>query len=273
MSDPYAALDAAGLLPDPEIDLAETALQLARTDQPWADWHPAREHLSELARDAVALAKTGDLQRRAAQLAALLAGQHGYHGDVANYDDLANANLIQVIARRRGLPIALGLLWLHCARAAGWAAHGVDFPGHFLICLDGSGGQQLVIDPFNGGAPLDADGLRHLLQRFEGPQAELRPGLLRPMRSREVLLRLQNNIRRRQMDADRPEDALGTLQTMLRIAPDAATLWRDAAELHESLDHVSAALRCYTRFLDLVPDGAVATQARQTMDRLRTRLN
>ena len=36
---------------------------------------------------------------------------------------------------------------------------------------------------------------------------------------------------------------------MLRVAPDHATLWREAALMHQRLDQVGAALRCFERFL------------------------
>ena len=51
-----AALDAAGQLPDAEIDLASVALQFARIDAPEADWRSAAVALSELAQAAVAAA-------------------------------------------------------------------------------------------------------------------------------------------------------------------------------------------------------------------------
>ena len=46
MSDPREALGAIGELPDTEIDIADAALHLARVDAPDADWHAARDHLS-----------------------------------------------------------------------------------------------------------------------------------------------------------------------------------------------------------------------------------
>ena len=46
-----AALDAAGSLPDPELDLVTVALQFARIDAPEADWQAAQERLSALAPD------------------------------------------------------------------------------------------------------------------------------------------------------------------------------------------------------------------------------
>lgn len=203
MSDPRVALDAIGQLPDSEIDIAEAALQLARVDAPDRDWHAARRHLSDLARDAVRFASEvppGDLASRTATLARLLADEYAYSGDADTYEDLANANLIRVMERRRGLPVALGILWLHAARAANWEAHGVDFPSHFLVALQGKG-TKAVLDPFSGGSSLDARTLRALLKQVEGDKAELRPGLLQPMSTRAVLLRLQNNIKVRRLHA------------------------------------------------------------------------
>lgn len=280
MSDPRDALDAIGQLPDAEIDLADAALHLARIDAPEADWHAARAHLSSLARDSVALADElgrAELSVRAGALAGLFAGRHRYQGDAETYDDPANANLIRVIERRRGLPVALGILWLHCARSAGWGAHGIDFPGHFLVALEGRGSpalpQSSVHDPFAGGVPLNARDLRALLKRVEGAKAELRPGVLQPMSARAVLLRLQNNIKARRLHAGNLDGALSCTEDMLRIAPDTAALWREAALMHQRLDHVAAALRCFERFLALVPQGDAALRVRAAMEELRARLN
>ncbi|HET8996909.1 MAG TPA: transglutaminase-like domain-containing protein [Acetobacteraceae bacterium] len=272
MSDPREALEAIGLLPDIEIDIADAALQLARVDAPHADWQAARAHLSELARHAVALPATDNLADRSEALSALLATRHGYIGDTQNYDDLANANLIRVIERRRGLPVALGVLWIHAARAAGWGAHGVDFPAHFLVALEGKS-TQAVLDVFHGGAALGARELRVLLKQAEGEEAELRPGLLRPMNARRVLLRLQNNIVTRRLQAGDLPGALTCTEDMLRIAPDSAELWRQAAVMNQRLERVGAALRCFERCLELVPAGGAAARVRMAMDELRSRMN
>ena len=269
------ALDAIGQIPDGELDLADAALQLARIDAPEADWQAARGQLSELARDAVTLAaeRAGDDPSvRAGALAGLMTGRWRFTGDREAYDDPSNANLIRVLERRRGLPVALGILWLHCAKAAGWEAHGVDFPGHFMVALTG-GGMQLVLDVFDGGQPMDARALRGLVKRVEGPKAELRPGMLQPMGPRAVLLRLQNNLKLRRLDAGDLAGGLAAAQDMLRIAPDYASLWREAALLNQRLDHVGAALRCFDKFLHLVPEGEAADRVRSVMEELRTRLN
>jgi regulator of sirC expression with transglutaminase-like and TPR domain len=275
MSDPRDALEAIGALPDTEIDIGDAALQLARIDAPDADWQAAQAHLTELARAASGLAETiddADLATRAVGLSGLLGGRFGYRGDSETYDDLINANIIRVIERRRGLPVALGVLWLHTAQAAGWPAHGVDFPAHFLVALPGSAGQS-VLDVFHGGTPLSSKDLRALLKQVEGPTAELRPGLLRPMSPRRVLLRLQNNILTRRLMANDAEAALACAEDMLRIAPDHANLWQQVALLNQKLDRIAAALRCFDRFLTLIPEGEAADEARAAAESLRGRLN
>lgn len=273
-----AALTAAGQLPDAEIELVAVALQFARIDAPEADWRAASALLSSLAQEAVAAAMAdgeadqGDPDRRRAVLAEVIHGRFGFAGDSRTYDDPANANLIRVVERRQGLPVALGIIWLHAAEAAGWAAHGVDFPGHFLVAVEGARGQCLV-DVFGGGAALAAPELRALLKRMEGDRAELRPGLLQPMTRRGVLLRLQNNIKLRRLRAGDLTGALACTEDMLRLCPDHATLWREAGLMNRRLDRIGAALQCLDRSLELEPEGEAARRTRAVAEELRHRLN
>ena len=273
-----AALDAAGQLPDAELDLAAVALQFARIDAPEADWRAAQARLSEIARRAVESAAAdpaadrGETTRRASTLAALMQGELGLVGDAETYEDMANANLIRVLERGRGLPVALGILWLHAAEAAGWGAHGVDFPGHFLLALESPRG-QVVVDVFAGGTTLSAPELRALIKRVEGPRAELRPGLLAPMPRRAVLLRLQNNIKLRRLRANDVEGALACAQDMLRLAPDQAALWREAGLMQHRLERIGAALASLDRSLELEPAGEAAHRIRGLVEELRNRLN
>ncbi len=275
MTEPRAALAAIGQLVDSEIDIGNAALQFARVDAPDADWQAAAMHLSGLAQGAVRRAtamEKEDLPARATALTDVLVGEFGYSGDVDTYDDLANANLIRVTERRRGLPVALGVIWLHAARAAGWGSHGVDFPAHFLVALEGHK-TQVVIDVFNGGQIVSARELRALLKRVEGEKAELRPGLLQPMSTRRVLLRLQNNILTRRLEAGDLRGGLRCTEDMLLIAPDQAELWRQAGIMNQRLEHVAAARNCYQRFLELVPEGTAANNVRAQLDILKSMLN
>ena len=114
------------------LDLLEAALALSVLRSEAApDLAPFRQHVATMASDLANL-----VHRRGAspeQLAEIIARSYGYRGDGDSYDDLQNADLVRVIERRKGLPVALSILYLHVARAQGWDAEGLAFPAHFLI--------------------------------------------------------------------------------------------------------------------------------------------
>ncbi|WP_419729841.1 transglutaminase family protein [Lichenicola sp.] len=292
MAEPGEALAAIGMLPDVEIDPAPAALQLARLDASGPDWQQATEHLSVLARDAAAVGAvmSGRSQEaRIGALAGLLHAHHGYRGDVEHYDDLDNANLIRVIERRRGLPVALGVLWLHCIRAAGWEGHGIDFPGHFMVALiaapervdsrrvpgiDGDTDRsrhtrqpkRMLIDPFGNGASIGSVQLLAMLQRGGADDIPLTPGMTRPMATRDVLLRLQRNLVQRRLLAGELKAALRSLEGMLLIAPDVMANWLDAAELNHGIGRMLEARRCLEQVLTKAPSSDAARHAQARLD-------
>ena len=103
------ALRCVGRLNDAAIDLAEAALMLAAFDRPGASVDAYRDHLGRLA------VESAEATRGAPSLAdqfdavnAVLFERHGYQGDSESYDDMQNANLMRVIDRRKGLPVAAG---------------------------------------------------------------------------------------------------------------------------------------------------------------------
>lgn len=272
-----AALRRAAGESDANLDVAGTALLFAALDRPQEDLAPYRRHLQRLADDSAELAEAlgaeESLPDRVAVLRGVLVERHGYLGDEADYDNLDNADLPRVIDRRRGLPVALGILYLHCARSRGWDAAGLAFPGHFLLRL-ALGGERVIIDPFNGGETREAADLRRLLKAAAGRDAELAPAHFEPVGSRDILLRLQNNIKIRRLRAGQKQKALQTMEAMLMLAPATPSLWREAGLLHAQLGNLRAALLALDNVLELVPSvDPLHREAVQTMAAIRARLN
>ena len=257
----------------PILPIGEAALALASFERPRVGLARYRQHLEMLARDVGRhAASDADLAARARALNDIILLKHGYSGDELTYDDLQNANLIRVIDRRRGLPVALGILYLHAARAQGWAAVGLAFPGHFLIRLDDDTG-RLILDPFHAGKVCEAADLRDLLKAMAGQDVELLPEHYAPVDDREVLLRLQNNIKSRLLQAGRHERALRIIETMLLLAPDLADLWQEAGILHARLGNMRAALDALGRFVAQAPETPARHQAAALIQQLKTKLN
>ena len=256
------------------LDLLEAALLLSvlRSDvQP--DLQPFRQHVATMASDLADL-----VHRRGAspeQLAEIVARSYAYRGDSDTYDDLQNADLVRVIERRKGLPVALSILYLHVARAQGWDAEGLAFPAHFLIRV-GIDGARHVVDPFHDGVVRDAAQLRLLLRQVLGPDAELHPQHFDPVSDRDVLLRLENNVRLRLAKREDWAGAAQSLERMLAIAPDRPELLFEAGQLNARLDKRRAAIAAFERFLDIesnTGDAALRQRASALLQELRRGLN
>ena len=162
----------------------------------------------------------------ASVLASVVSGTLRYRGDEETYDDLDNANLMRVIDRRKGLPVTLGILYIASARAQGWNVAGLNFPGHFLIRLESLDGVRVIIDPFHGGQVLDTPAIRDLLKIVTGPEEELEARHYRPVTDRDILIRLQNNVKTRRLDLGQMSEALDALTSMQILIPESAALCR-----------------------------------------------
>lgn len=242
LPDPFEQLQVVGMQADEDIDLAVAALLLAAVDRPEVGLEPYRRYLAELAEDAAAAADSGtSVAMQATALRAVLVDHHGYHGDEETYDDLRNANLLHVIDRRQGLPVALGILYLHAARAYGGRAVGLNFPSHFMIRLEARG-QRAIIDPFHDGRVMSTQDLRQRLKMLTGSDAEIEPEHYAKVGNRDILIRLQNNIKLRAVRNGDLARALGVLQTMTAIAPMRTELWWETAVVHYRLGNVRTAI-------------------------------
>jgi regulator of sirC expression with transglutaminase-like and TPR domain len=209
-----------------------------------------------------------------------LGEQFGFRGDSDTYEDLQNADFARVLDRRKGLPIALGILYIHVARAVGCTCVGLNFPGHFVVRLDHAN-ERSIVDPFHGGRLREVSDLRNLYRELRGPEAQVEPQHFAAVSDADVLLRLQNNIKLRQLQQENVPAALATLQTMLLIAPERPELWYEAGLIGAQAERVGFAMRALERFLELIPAssarGAAQQESRyraaQLLQTLKRRLN
>jgi regulator of sirC expression with transglutaminase-like and TPR domain len=233
---------------DDSLPLADTALMLAALDRnSGIDLEPYREHLARIAADArdsfASLRRGMSVNDAAARvLVDIISSRHGYVGDSTNYDDPRNADLIQVIDRRRGLPVALGILYLDIAAAIDIKAHGLNTQGHFLMSV-GEGDHARIVDPFNG-VVLDVNELR-----MAPPMGA--PMEYGPVSRRDVLLRLLNNIHARSMAAKDTIRTLTITERMVLIAPRRADLWLELCKACEAVGKLNGAMRAAKSCIEL----------------------
>jgi len=264
----------AGESPETGLDLAETALALAALDRSGVALDRYRRHLADLG-EAVGHAAEelgGGIAAAGGALGAVIAEGFGYVGDAETYEDVQNANLMRVIDRRKGLPVALGILYIHVARSQGWSMVGLNFPGHFLVRLE-IDGERMILDPFHAGVERKTGEMRDLLKAVAGTGAELRPEHSAAVADRDILLRLQNNIKLRHLRADEVGRALDILEGMQLIAPREPLLWRESGLLNARLGNLGAAIDNLERFMVSGAPERLKDQTEPVLRQLRARLD
>lgn len=134
-------------------------------------------------------------------------------------------------------------------------------------------GQRSIIDPFHRGRCLEASGLRSLLKELHGPEAEIAPDHYAPVGNRDILIRLQNNIKLRAIAAGDLQRASRILETMILFAPDRGDLSWELAVLDSRAGNLKRAIATLERFLADRPGADGRAELEDLLRRLRGRFN
>ncbi len=257
---------------DEPLPLLEAAAAIAHDEYPELDVQQLLGDVDQLqARLRRRLPTDASSLQRLRSLNQFFFGDLGFGGNLNNYYDTDNSYLNAVLRTRRGIPISLAILWLELAQGVGLKAHGVSFPGHFLIKVLLPKG-QVVIDPLTGQS-LSREELSERLEPFQRTQGlvgdyDVPLGLyLQAAPARDILARMLRNLKeihRSQQDGPR---LIGVLDRLIILSPDAWAEWRDRGLAHAEQGHTAAAVADLETYLAGAEDAhdteAVAQQVRQ----------
>eukprot|EP00439_Symbiodinium_sp_Y106_P057124 s819_g8.t1 len=161
--------------PTKAATLEEGALILSQWGYPTADVSGMRLALEKLAhraqelgaaRSFTGLPSEDEARAIIAALNTALFAEYGLQGNAENYYDPENSMLHAVLARKKGIPISLSVVWAAVARRCGLECHPLaDMPQHVLIRVplrasdsaESAGPavmRDLYIDAFDGGKVL-----------------------------------------------------------------------------------------------------------------------
>ena len=202
----------------------------------------------------------------------------GYAGNTAEYYDPRNSYFNDVIERRLGIPITLSVLYMEIGRRIGLKLSGVSFPGHFLVKCNVREG-AIVLDPYAKGASLGIKDLQAKLSTL-AKGVELAPETVMPMLAsaghKEILARMLRNLKAIFVQQHDHERALGTVERLIALAPEAAEEIRDRGVIYRELECFRAALADFEHYLQLRPQAPDARAIEQHIAELKvlsSRLN
>lgn len=195
----------------------------------------------------------------------------GFSGDSEQYDDPQNSLLDRVLARRKGLPILLSVLYIEVARRVGVPIVGIGFPSHYLVQPRGT---DFFIDPFNQGQVLRADQLQVGLQRMYrgGPiSAEVWAQATRPNTPREILARMNRNLKFSYLRRDDLTGAIRASERLLVLEPDLAEERRDLGRMLVAVGRLHDGIGELAHYLAMRPTAPDAWQIARELEALKRR--
>lgn len=266
MTDAFALPDWTALadLADEQVPLLASALLIAHDEYPDLDAAACdaliESHVASL-RPEVERIESLPLQMLA--INQRLFGELGYAGNHDAYYDPRNSYLNEVLARRLGNPISLAVVQMEVAQRLGVPLDGVSFPGHFLVRLPVDDG-MLVMDPFNGGRPLNAEELRQRAKPHFGADVpdEALMRILSPAPRRAILVRILRNLHGVYAESGDWARAVRSADRVLRLTPDNAEALRDRGLGYAELGHAAGAARDLGRYLRENPEAEDAEAVR-----------
>jgi regulator of sirC expression with transglutaminase-like and TPR domain len=254
--------------PDAELDLARAALLVAREEyaQLPVELYLARlDQLAEEVRDRLSDETAPPVVLQ--ELLATLYERHGFKGNRDAYYDPRNSYLNDVLDRRLGIPLTLGMVLLEVGWRLDLPLEGVNFPHHFLVRYRGDA-VDLLIDPFDGGHVRFEDQAQEFLDRVYGGMVRVRPSFLKTASRRDMLVRLLTNLKGVYLNVSDDPRAAAALERILLLRPDATAERRMLGVVFARMGRPHEAERHLRAFLDEEPGSPEAPRVRALLEGL-----
>lgn len=238
---------------DGEFALFEAAICLAQDEYPEMDVQTVLDEVDQLlARLRRRLAADAGPTHKLRVLNQFFFQDLGFGCNANDFYDPDNSFIHRLLHTRRGIPIALAVLWMELAQGVGLAVRGVGFPGHFLVKVNLPMG-QVVLDPLTG-LSLSREALSERLEPYrkrggliDGAETSL--GLyLQTAPSREIIARMLRNLKEIHKSQSDWHRLLAVQERLVVLLPESWPEYRDRGLAHAELGHIEQALsdlECY----------------------------
>ena len=263
-----AYLNEAAKKSEHDLELARAVLYIAQEEYPQlpVDRYILRlDTLAEEVKDRLDDETAGPVVLR--EVVRTLYEREGFRGNKDAYFDPRNSFLNDVLDRRLGTPLTLGIIFLEVGWRLGLPLEGMNFPGHFLVRYRGST-SNLLIDPYDEGRIRFEDQGQELLDQVYGGMVRMQDEFLRAATKRDVIYRMLLNLKRLYVNVRDDVRALAVVERMLLLQPDAPGELRDRGMLLVKLGRDAEAREQLQRYLDFAPQAEDSVRIKTFLRRL-----
>ena len=93
------------------------------------------------------------------------------------------------------------------------------------------------------------------------------------VRDRDVLIRMQNNLKIRALRESRLEDAVLVLERLLLLEPGNGVFWQETGLIHQRLGNLRAAVLAFENAVETMQEPALSIRVQSLLDEVRSQLN
>jgi regulator of sirC expression with transglutaminase-like and TPR domain len=254
--------------PDRDFELGRAALYVAQEEYPQL---PVERYTLRL--DSLAEAVKDRLDDETAppvvlrELVHTLFEREGLRGNKESYHDPRNSFINDVLDRRLGIPLTLGIILLEVGWRLDLPLEGVNFPGHFLVRYRGVA-EHLLIDPFDGGRIRFETQAQEVLDQQYGGVVRMQPAFLRAASKLDMIRRLLVNLKGLYVNVKDDERALSVVERLMLVHPAPPGERRDRGILLLRLGREREAKEQLRRYLDGAPGAVDAKRVARLVRRL-----
>ena len=215
--------------PDDEIDFVRAALYIAmhrRADLSRVE--DAVEEIDELARELETRLPPPEDRfplRTLKAVSRYMFDELGFQGNEEEFYDPRNSCLDEVLARRKGIPITLSLVYAELARRVGLPMVGVNLPAHFMI-RPVVEDMEVLVDCFRGGEIMFLEDVEEMLRAYmvvtEGEKLQIDRSFFQDetVKPRAFFTRMLTNLKQIYFNQEEYGAALQIVAYQAHCAPD-----------------------------------------------------
>jgi regulator of sirC expression with transglutaminase-like and TPR domain len=148
---------------------------------------------------------------------------------------------------------------------------GIGLPGHFITGARVNG-EQVLLDPFNRGTILTAEGCSDVVARALGQPVELGPEHFAPVTTRQLLARMLSNLKVSYWRREQWDKVVAVIDRLLVLHPEAGGELRDRGFALSNQGEVARGLADWERYLTDFPNAPDHEQVKGQLRRVRHRL-
>jgi len=174
----------------------------------------------------------------------------GFKGDIDDYYNPKNNFLNAVLEKKSGIPITLSIIYSEIAKHIKLDIRIIGFPSHVVVKY----GEEMILDPFNGGKLLGIDDLREILYHNYGGEMKFVPEFLNDIEPEQILIRLTKNLKNSYLQSYSYDMAMRCINMILALEPNSPEEIRDKGILEERLLNHDASLKFLNQYLEINPN-------------------